>query len=79
MAIVVGTPLYLDEYTHSHGRLIFTKECIEVQVTSDIPKSFMMNLVYGEPYERYYGDHKSVMVARPLVMPQFIVLPNQSC
>ncbi|CAL5388912.1 unnamed protein product [Camellia sinensis] len=51
IASILGTPLYLDEPTFKRSRLTFAKICIEVPANKEIPKSFKINLGYGDPYE----------------------------
>ncbi|KAI8543997.1 hypothetical protein RHMOL_Rhmol08G0261100 [Rhododendron molle] len=51
IASYIGNPLYLDEFTQDHSRLMFARVCIEVDAAKEIPKSFVVNLGYGEPYE----------------------------
>ncbi|KAI8526275.1 hypothetical protein RHMOL_Rhmol13G0296200 [Rhododendron molle] len=46
-----GNPLYLDDFMQNHSRLTFSRVCIEVEAAKEIPKSFLVNLGYGEPYE----------------------------
>ncbi|KAI8552263.1 hypothetical protein RHMOL_Rhmol06G0253300 [Rhododendron molle] len=47
----IGNPLHLDEFTPDDNRLMFARVCIEVEAAKEIPKSFVVNLGYGEPYE----------------------------
>ncbi|CAL5358386.1 unnamed protein product [Camellia sinensis] len=51
IASILGTPLYLDEPTFKRSRLTFARICIEVPANKEIPKSFKINLGYGDPYE----------------------------
>ncbi|CAL5343226.1 unnamed protein product [Camellia sinensis] len=51
IASIMGTPLYLDEPMFKRSRLTFTRICIEVPANKEIPKSFKINLGYGDPYE----------------------------
>ncbi|GMQ06450.1 hypothetical protein CsSME_00051035 [Camellia sinensis var. sinensis] len=50
IASILGTPLYLDEPTFKRSRLTFARICIEVLANKEIPKSFKINLGYGDPY-----------------------------
>ncbi|CAL5322985.1 unnamed protein product [Camellia sinensis] len=51
IASILGTPLYLDEPTFKRSRLTLARICIEVPANKEIPKSFKINLGYGDPYE----------------------------
>ncbi|KAL7189341.1 hypothetical protein ACSBR1_039059 [Camellia fascicularis] len=51
IASIMGTLLYLDEPTFKKSRLTFARICIEVPANKEIPKSFRINLGYGDPYE----------------------------
>ncbi|CAL5443148.1 unnamed protein product [Camellia sinensis] len=51
IASILGTPLYLDEPTFKRSRLTFARICIEVPANKEIPKSFKINLGYGDLYE----------------------------
>ncbi|KAI8557667.1 hypothetical protein RHMOL_Rhmol04G0028000 [Rhododendron molle] len=51
IASYISNPLYLDDFTQNHSRLTFARVCIEVEAAKEIPKSFVVNLGYGEPYE----------------------------
>ncbi|CAL5409866.1 unnamed protein product [Camellia sinensis] len=51
IASILGTPLYLDEPTFKKSRLTFARICIEVLANKEIPKSFKINLGYGDLYE----------------------------
>ncbi|KAI8555709.1 hypothetical protein RHMOL_Rhmol05G0195800 [Rhododendron molle] len=51
IASYIGNPPYLDAFTQDHSRLTFARVCIEVDAAKEIPKSFVVNLGYGEPYE----------------------------
>ncbi|KAI8546613.1 hypothetical protein RHMOL_Rhmol07G0132600 [Rhododendron molle] len=51
IASYIGNSLYLDNFTQNHSRLMFARVCIEVDAAKEIPKSFVVNLGYGEPYE----------------------------
>ncbi|CAL5376465.1 unnamed protein product [Camellia sinensis] len=51
IASILRTPLYLDEPTFKRSRLTFARICIKVPANKEIPKSFKINLGYGDPYE----------------------------
>ncbi|CAL5400679.1 unnamed protein product [Camellia sinensis] len=51
IASIMGTPLYLDVPIFKGSRLTFARICIEVPANKEIPKSFKINLGYGDPYE----------------------------
>ncbi|KAI8526271.1 hypothetical protein RHMOL_Rhmol13G0295900 [Rhododendron molle] len=51
IASYIGNLLYLDEFTQEHSRLTFARVCIKVEAVKEIPKSFVVNLGYDEPYE----------------------------
>ncbi|CAL5339681.1 unnamed protein product [Camellia sinensis] len=51
IASIMGTPLYLDVPIFKRSRLTFVRICIEVPANKEIPKSFKINIGYGDPYE----------------------------
>ncbi|KAI8544134.1 hypothetical protein RHMOL_Rhmol08G0272100 [Rhododendron molle] len=80
----IGNPLYLDDFTQDRSRLTFARVCIEVDAAKEIPKSFVVNLGYGEPYEirvevpwkpqachicKIFGHSTSACVVKPQAPP----------
>ena len=51
MASFISNTLNLDEFTENHSRLTFSRICIEIEVTKEIPPCFVVNLGYGEPFK----------------------------
>ncbi|KAF7146013.1 hypothetical protein RHSIM_Rhsim04G0217700 [Rhododendron simsii] len=79
IASYIGNPLYHDEFTQDHSRLTFARVCIEVEAAKEIPKSFVVNLGYGEPYEirvefpcdicKTFGHTTNACVVKPQAPP----------
>jgi len=93
IASVIGNPLYIDDFTQNHSRLTFARVCVEVDAAKEIPKSFVVNLGYGEPYEirvevpwkpqacnvcKIFGHSTSSCTIKPIVSPSQVWKAKES-